>query len=131
MSYDIHLEYPPCKHCGSPGHSTGFDANMTSNVSGIWCRALCLETGDDYDADTSALRWSAGLGGFFPIERLPGSLAAEICLRAAVELTANSEKYRQWQPDNGWGTVESARDFLRELGEAWKEHPRAVLRVSR
>ncbi len=130
MSYNVYLETPKCPACGR-ATSSGGDFNMTSNVSGIWCRALCKVLNIDFDAPTSDERWRKGLGGFFPLEGMPGDEAAKACMAASIELTDNAEAYRHLQPDNGWGTVESARDFLRKIGEAWIEMPKAEIRVSR
>lgn len=35
------------------------------------------------------------------------------------ELLTNSEKYKQYEPDNGWGSVESTKKFFKDLIDAW------------
>lgn len=46
------------------------------------------------------------------------------------ELRAYSQKYRQFEADNGWGTVESTLEFLDAIRKACEEYPTAVLCVS-
>lgn len=45
------------------------------------------------------------------------------------ELRAYSQKYRQFEPENGWGTVETTLEFLDAIRKACEEYPTAVLEV--
>lgn len=46
------------------------------------------------------------------------------------ELRAYSQKYRQFEAKNGWGTVETTLEFLDAIRKACEEYPTAVLSVS-
>ena len=37
------------------------------------------------------------------------------------ELTYNPEKYKKYEAKNGWGTVESTRDFFGEILKSWRD----------
>lgn len=45
------------------------------------------------------------------------------------ELRAYSQKYRQFEPENGWGTVETTLEFLDAIRKACEQYPTAVLEV--
>lgn len=134
MSYDVSLELPECSHCGRRGEVV-HDENMTSNVSGIWARALAVATGKNFDAEAD--KWwgvsdsRVGMGGFGPLEGIPGKQAGPACLIAADHITGHPELYREFEPDNGWGSAAGAAEFLRKLGQRWLEYPDATIRVSR
>lgn len=36
------------------------------------------------------------------------------------ELTYHPEKYKQYEAENGWGTVESTRNFFKQILDDWK-----------
>lgn len=40
--------------------------------------------------------------------------------RGFNELTFNPGKYKQYEAKNGWGTVETTREFFRNILDAWK-----------
>lgn len=48
-----------------------------------------------------------------------------------VELMANPEKYKAFNPPNGWGDYGGLVEFVREYLEACKAHPSATVSVSR
>ncbi len=129
MSYDIYLSEPRCEHCKRDGREV-YDRNMTSNVSGIWYRALMVAKGNAFQADIEG-PWHDELGAFGPLAGVPGEKAAGMCLVACDHILANEGLYRPFEPDNGWGTAVRAAGLLHELGDAWRQNPTAVLRVSR
>lgn len=47
------------------------------------------------------------------------------------ELSYNPEKYKKFDPVNGWGSYEGLLEFVREYHAACMENPEAELRVSR
>jgi hypothetical protein len=104
MSYDVYVE---CGHCGQgPGHGENYTSNMASawNIAGA---PLC-----DWDG------------------RRAGDCVAE--LRAAIAvLVGERERFAQYEPENGWGSVSGAREFLQRILARCKEHPDFVVRVSR
>lgn len=46
-------------------------------------------------------------------------------------LFANPEKFKSYNPENGWGTYEFFVDALNKLLSACKEHPTALIEVCR
>lgn len=131
MSYDVYLEAPSCEHC-KRGGETRWDANMTSNVSGIWWRALLAAKGVTPVKDSGpAEEWDDQLGAFGPLRGIASDAAGKLCLVAAAHIEANPAVYRPFEPDNGWGDALGAARFLREMGAAWLANPGATLRVSR
>ena len=48
-----------------------------------------------------------------------------------VELIRFPEKYKAYNPENGWGSYEALVNFVREYHTACLDNPNAELRVSR
>jgi hypothetical protein len=48
-----------------------------------------------------------------------------------VELMCFPEKYKPFNPDNGWGSYDGLVNFVREYHNACLDNPEAELRVSR
>jgi hypothetical protein len=51
--------------------------------------------------------------------------------KAYLELIANFQSYEQYNPENGWGTIHTLRDFIKSYLEACKETPDADIHVNR
>lgn len=137
MSYDVHFEI-----------DTGADEaveiawrNYTSNVSGMWTKALALpEKPWTRDGEQVLGSRPDGNGGYtrtpmfhHGVRLLDGAPACEAAgvLAAAVErMTADPQPYRAMNPANGWGSYEGALDFLRWMAETAATHPKSVIRVS-
>lgn len=47
-----------------------------------------------------------------------------------TELKRYSQKYRQFEPGNGWGTVETTIEFLDHILENCKNYPTAVIEIN-
>jgi hypothetical protein len=95
---------------GGSGSVYCYDSNHTSNTAIMWRTAGC-----DIAAfhDKSAREFGAALSlAIDDIEFRPGY-------------------YAQWNPENGWGNVETTLDFLRGLRRACEAYPLAEVRVSR
>jgi hypothetical protein len=121
MSYDTYMvidtggEYPATvKEIG----------NMTSNVSPMWSLALqaagCKPEQEGHRFLLSKLEgWS-------------GADAIPVLEKAVAHIydAANYETYAALNPENGWGDVDSARRYLRNILEACREHPKAKLHFS-
>lgn len=45
-------------------------------------------------------------------------------------LNLHPQRYRQFEPDNGWGTVETTIDFLQKIADTCDKYPTAVLEIS-
>lgn len=106
MSLDIGVE---CACCGSGL----YNANITHNMRPLWSHLGC------YDA----------------LYESHGKLASDVLpeLRAAVAALSlqSDEDLAQFNPANGWGSVEIARPWLLELAEAFERTPSARVSVSR
>ena len=48
-----------------------------------------------------------------------------------VELICFPEKYKQYNPDNGWGSYDELVNFVREYHSACLDNPNADLEISR
>ena len=46
------------------------------------------------------------------------------------ELTHHPEKYRQYEPANGWGDIETSIEFLQGIADTWKEYLTAILEAT-
>jgi hypothetical protein len=104
VSLDIDLE---CAHCKSEIVSK----NYTHNVIPMWEKAGCYEALYKSDGDLAS--------GIIP------------WLRSAVEaMEANPEEYIALNPENGWGSYDTALPWLKELLAECIAHPDAVIRVS-
>jgi hypothetical protein len=107
MSYDISLVI-------ETGAGNWVEAveigNYTSNVSGMWAKALGgqrLRELDNVSAGSAAAKLSAAVKA---MEKDPG-------------------EYRKMNPENGWGDYEGALEYLRSLANACEQHPACVIRV--
>lgn len=77
--------------------------NYTSNVSGMWWRALEAVTGDGMRLqDTQG--WTC--------ER-----AAPVLTLAVVWMGEHADELRRLEPDNGWGDYEGAVEYMRSVAE--------------
>lgn len=110
MSYDVYLmidtgapedEWPTAIEIG----------NYTSNVSGMWRKAL---------------------GGISLREfhHVNAAEAAPKLAAAVTEMEADPDAYREMEPSNGWGDYEGALAYLRRLAEACAKHPKCKIEVS-
>ena len=146
MSYDVALTTSACAHCGR-GDGRVFDANMTSNVSGIWYRALMAARGKTVPKDWGSFggaphplaatidpngsQWDDSLGAFGPLAGMTGGDAIPLLEAAANHITNNIFAYKRFEPSNGWGSALGAASFLLSIASAWKESPAATLSVWR
>lgn len=53
-----------------------------------------------------------------------------VLMQGASLLLNHSQKYRRFEPSNGWGTVETTYDFLIKIADNCDKYPTAVLEVS-
>ena len=54
---------------------------------------------------------------------------APILSKGIATLKSNPEKYRMYEPENKWGTVESTIKFLEDIHRNCIEYPTAVVEV--
>lgn len=112
MSYDCYMVTPRCEACGSHGTSEEI-GNMTSNVSGMWTKALGGVRLRDLDGKTGA-------------DLIPLLEAAASHIRHPD----NRAAYVAMEPGNGWGSHDGAADCLEKILRACRQNPRATFQVS-
>jgi hypothetical protein len=113
MSYDVWLE----ADLGSGPIGVGsLDANHTCNTGNM----IAVASGAaEYTEGTTPSGWN-------------GKRAAEvakICWEAIRELRAKPDDYRKYEPENKWGTVETAIEFLEIVLTGCLRAPQATVRV--
>ena len=72
----------------------------------------------EYDSPTynnrkifeTCMNWDYEQGKWYPMEQVMPKIKEGLC-----ELTANEHYYKRFEPDNGWGGVESARKCLQSI----------------
>jgi hypothetical protein len=112
MSYDIWLTTTVDTGAPEPLSITVVEVgNMTSNVSGMWRKALGHSLGD--------------LDG-----RTAGDCTAAL-EQAVTAMDQDPEPYMAMEPANGWGSYDGALRYLRTLATGCAEHPKTVIRISR
>ena len=107
----------------------GYDISFKAKLDGAdqW-----VYVGDDWINHTSnTAAMIKEVCGSYPSE-WDGIGCAELApvLDAGIkELLQHSQRYRQFEPSNGWGTVESTTDFLIRILNNCKTYPTAVIEV--
>lgn len=139
MSYDVYFDVDT----GAGNLVTVADRNYTSNVSGMWDKALALpekpsfhddgtprmtrrlnrETGQWHDEQTTD--WGVRL-----LDGAPASEAASVLAAAVERMAAAPAEYTLMEPGNGWGDYPGALGFLRWMAETAAAHPDTTIRVS-
>jgi len=88
-----------------------FDTNHTSNTSAMMASVMGSYIGD--------------------FNNIPANLAEPYLKEGVYELENNPEKYRKYEPENGWGTVESTLKVLKEMHVQCQITPQAIIKVWR
>lgn len=106
MSYDVDLMIDT----GGPEMVSVYSRNHTSNTSGMWRAAGC-DIAEFHDK--------------------PASEFAAALAPAIEKLKATPEEFRQYEPANRWGTLDSTIEFLSDLLDACEKHPKTTVSVWR
>lgn len=110
MSYDISMVIDT----GGPEHACVCDVgNMTSNVSPMWTKALGFPLADMH-----------GWSGSKAIPHLEQALKN-------IKDPQTRHEYVAMNPENGWGSVGSAEDYLSALLVACGKHSNATIYIDR
>lgn len=125
MSLDIDLIHTPmkeirCPHCGgeiavASKEECVFDGNITHNLNVMADKAGIYQ----------ALWRPEELGA----TRADGLVA--LLRKGLQDLLERPEHYRQWNPENGWGSYEVLVKFTQDYLQVCEQYPQAVIRVSR
>lgn len=118
MSLDIYFREkkncPNCCHILNDGQVV-FDKNITHNLGRMAAEAGFYK--QLWRPEETDVVYASQLG--FHIEK------------GIHELESNPEKYRPLSASNGWGTYEQFVPWLKELLQACKDYPDAIISVSR
>lgn len=109
MSYDITLTLITNDFVGNQVETEVFWRNHTSNTAAMW-----REAGVD----------------FHNYHGRPASEMVSVLDSAVTHITEHTFHYRNFEPGNGWGTVESTVSFLRAVLDASYKYPTAIVDVS-
>jgi len=104
------------------------DWNHTHNTNHMVSKAL-----EALGQDPGERHWLIGHLGASWWERLDGMTGAEgsVMLGDIVrELDSKPKHYKQWNPENGWGSFDSIRRVLMQMCLAGAGYPAAVFEVS-
>lgn len=107
MSYDIWLVVDTG---GDEPTEVGSNWNYTSNMAPAWCEA---------GADLAAF---AGK---------PAGECVAVLDEAIKQMIAEPEKYKAFNAKNGWGSYDTLLPALQRLFQNFRNHPKAIVRVSR
>jgi len=99
-----------------PRELEGYEQNVTYNLSAIFRKAF-EET--PYQEN-----------GFSSLDGETGAQARMFVESARQELENFPEKFRELEPSNKWGTVETAIDVLKTLEKWCHEAPKGIIKIS-
>jgi hypothetical protein len=101
--------------------------NHTSNVSPMYHQAMPgpYEGGGRYDG----VRESEPRGGLPGISGLSCAAAIVILRKGIRYMEDNREKMLELNPENGWGSYDTALKYLREILDACLAHPKGFVAV--
>jgi hypothetical protein len=120
MSWNVYLMVDT----GGPEPAVVADVgNHTTNTAGMWDHAWRV-SGDPFWGDWTSF-------GDYLATKPEGWLAGDITANILKEMLKNPDTYRALNPDNGWGSYESALKFLFEIRLACALHPNAYVSLSR
>ena len=108
MSLDISLI---CKECGRGC----YEGNVTHNLGGM------ANAAGVYDC-----LWRAPENGFKDAQQLVYPIE-----KAILSMEENPEKFKIFNPPNGWGNYNGFLEWLKELVTSCKEYPNARIETNR
>jgi hypothetical protein len=114
MSLDVYLVSDKCNFCGRDEHVV-FEGNITHNLS--------------------EMAYAVGIRDQIWNPRCSGITIASLLipwLDSGIEILKDEpDKYKKFNPENGWGSYDVFLKFLGKYLDACKKYPNAKVRVSR
>jgi hypothetical protein len=125
MSLDVYLlgkkieKYCSCSNCGN-AHTFEdqeylFEANITHNLNKMASHAGVYQA-----------LWRPEEIGASKAENI-----IEILEHGYMNLLADPEKYKKFNPENGWGNYDILLRFVEKYIQACREYPKSLISVSR
>ena len=111
------------------GYTVSYDVSFKAKLEGVdqW-----VYVGDDWINHTSnTAAMIKEVCGSYPSE-WNGKRCADmypVLMQGASLLCLHPKRYRQFEPGNCWGTVESTAEFLRQIADNCDKFPTAVIEV--
>lgn len=100
----IWLAKPKCKECGHAAPDDEF--NVTYNLGEMWCQAA----GRD--------------GRLIPIDGMSAKQSLDILIPALENLRSDPQRFKKFNPPNGWGDYGGLVHTLEEMIKAVKLNPK-------
>jgi len=75
----------------------------------------------------SPMLWAAGMPRWKDMLHLRGAEAGPIWYKVACELRADPDRFRPYDAENGWGTLEDAQAAMDRLAMMCLAHPTAIV----
>ena len=113
MSLDILLRTKPCPTCGHTEEV--FDWTITHNLGKMAAEAGLYKA-----------IWRPDENGITEAKQIIPTLSAGM-----DDLILNPERYKKFNPENGWGNYEGLVKFVAEYLKACEENPEAEIKVLR
>ena len=111
MSLDLYMVIKSCEHCGQS--QTTDSLNMTYNLWPMWAEIF------------------PGAEQMCDIDDMSGDEAEPYLKIALRRLNKNSEKFKAFNPANGWGTYEDFVKYIENLIKLCKEYPDGIWKSDR
>ena len=54
----------------------------------------------------------------------------DVINKGIEDMVKRPEYYSKWNPSNGWGSYQTALDFLAEIGKLCRKHPKAFVNIT-
>jgi len=78
----------------------------------------------------SPMLWQAGMPAWRDMVGMSAAEAGAIWNNVVIEMVTHPDKYKPYNPKNGWGSYEQALEVLGALVTACRAHPEAVIAAS-
>ena len=106
-----------------------------------WDVSLMIDTGDkelvevvdlgNYTYNVSPMYYKAfeRKGGFRSLDGMRVKKAIPILERAIQRMKDDPKQYKKMNPENGWGDYEGALEYLMDILDGCKKHPKTIIKI--